>query len=388
MAREGEQVYTILTTFPAHASGNVGDSLITHSAIEILKHEKGESDFRVFFREDDLGDHLDTINRSRAIIMPGFAIRDHMYPMVYRFVDNLEQIHVPLIPLGAGWKSFPGDFDDLRQFRYSPETAEFLRYISRQVNKFACREYMTCRVLRNHGIDNAIMVGDCAWYDMSSLGRRMKRPNSIGKLVFTTPHRPAYLSQAKAIVRMLSELFPEAKKYCVLQSVPTGHESEIAEFSRTRGFQVRQASHHVENLSFYQSCDLHVGYRVHGHLAFLRLRNPSVLINEDGRGLGFSYTLGIGGFDAVSRRFAYPPLSKIIFLKEAFRMAFWGVLRRAVAPAPQFCSQAVTDVSISDTIRGFLEEELSSGFRRYVGVSELIDDTYVQAMRNFLHTIP
>lgn len=60
---------------------------------------------------------------------------------------------------------------------------------------------------------------------------------------------------------------------------------------------IRDVSGDVNKLDFYQDCDLHIGYRVHAHLYFISQRTPSILINEDGRGLGMGVSLGLPVFD-------------------------------------------------------------------------------------------
>lgn len=386
-------MYTILTTYPAHTSGNVGDRLITQSAIEILKREKGETDFELIFRDESLEDRLDIINQSRAIIMPGFAIRDPMYPQVYKLVEDLNKLKIPLIPMGAGSKVFPGDFASVKSFKYSSRTIEFLKFIARQVDIFSCREYLTCKILGEHGINNTVMVGDCGWYDLDTLGRDMKRPDQVRKLVFTTPHNSTYTRQATLLIDMLSVLFPDAEKYCALQSVLSdddGHESFIVKYAVSKGFEIREASHSLEKIDFYQDCDLHVGYRCHGHIAFLRKRIPSILIHEDSRGVGFSYTLGGGGWDAFSRPSGILPSFMEAFssVKEGVRFAVgMKILGKQMNLNTFIDPQVAVNMSIIESIRDFLTEELKNGFRRYLGIPLLIDETYKQ-MQSFLKTIP
>lgn len=106
-------MYTILTSFPEVGCGNIGDKLIEVAIKQIIAHERGETEFLTLFREDDLSNDLDNINQTKAVLMPGFPIRDvPMYPGVYKLVDQLSQIKVPLIPIGSNWNVYPGDFFD------------------------------------------------------------------------------------------------------------------------------------------------------------------------------------------------------------------------------------------------------------------------------------
>lgn len=364
-------MYTILTT---KKSGNVGDQLIVESAKSLIRHIKGNVDFLEFFREDDLTENVDKINETKAVIMPHFGLRDpDMHPRTYHLTKDLKQIKVPLIPIGIGWKGFPGDAETLRTLKYSENTNKFLNYISSQVDVLLCREYYTCQILANHGITNTVMGGDCAWYNIKNIGMEMKKPESIEKLVFTTPYLPIYLEQAKKMINMLAKLFPKATKYCSfhagLDVIST--DKELAEYAKKCNFQIKDVSNDTKKIEFYQDCDLHVGYRCHGHIAFLQNRIPSVLLNEDGRGVGFSYTFGVGGFDAFRRK------------PNSIFKTIGNVSGRSL-----ISKQIEADPVVDKKILQFLEEELKSGFRRFVGLPKFIDETYEKTMKPFIESIP
>ncbi len=54
-------------------------------------------------------------------------------------------------------------------------------------------------------------------------------------------------------------------------------------------------------------------------------------------------------------------------------------LRTSCAPA---------DMGIGEEIRNFLEEEIESGFRRYIGMGRYLDDVYQSSMKPFIHSLP
>jgi len=364
-------MYTLLTTMK---TGNVGDQLIIESAKNLIKEIKDNVEFLEFSRDADLTENLEEINKTKAIIMPHFGLRDpDMHPQTYRLTKDLNQIKVPLIPIGIGWKGFPGDYETLKTLRYSENTTKFLKYVSNQIDVLLCREYFTCQILANHGITNTVMGGDCAWYDTACIGKQMKRVKNVEKLVFTTPYLPLYLDQAKKIINMLTSLFPKATKYCSfhagLDVIQT--DRELADYAKKQGFEVKDVSNDIKKIEFYQGCDLHVGYRCHGHLAFLRKRIPSILLHEDGRGVGFSYSFGVGGFDAFRRK------SNSIF-KIIGNVSGKNLIRK----------QIEADPFVDKKIRQFLEEELKTCFRRYVGLSKFIDETYEKTMKPFVEAIP
>lgn len=376
-------MYVILTTYPAHASGNVGDLLITHSAIQMLKALKPSCEVVCFFRGEQLTSRLGLINRARAIIMPGFAVRNELYPKTYQFTDQLGDIKVPIIPLGAGWKSFPGDEADLAAFVYPDETKDFLQFLSRQVSRFACRDDFTYKAFASHGIENCLLTGDCAWYDLPSLGRPMKQPDDVKRLVFTTPHDKLFKGQAKALASLLARRFPKAQRICVYHGVPLPHELEIGRRAKDYGFNSVYASHDVANIEFYKDCDLHIGYRLHAHLAFLRKRVPSILMCEDGRGLGAIASLGIGGVRAWQRASATGTVAN-------YRRLAGNLVSKALASPRMavWCRTVDCEAAPLDVLNALLTESLDKKFVNLAPACEKIDRTYEVAMRPFLESIP
>ena len=139
------------------------------------------------------------------------------------------------------------------------------------------------------------------------MGESMRVPESIDHVVMTMPHNAHYVDQAKVLMYMLASEFPDATLTCCFHSSLSSSDKQLRTAAKKRGFEIVLASHDTDNLSFYDDCDLHVGYRLHDHISFLRRRLPSVLIGEDGRGNGFNATLGIGGFQATRRRMGYQP---------------------------------------------------------------------------------
>lgn len=371
--------YFVLSTYPADGSGNIGDYLITSSAVELLRRVKGQCEVEVLFREEDLSPYLTDINRSRALLMPGFAIRDPIHPNTYRLTPRLEAVGVPLIPIGAGAKFFPGDFASCSVQRFSKPTQAFLRWIAQGLDSFACREYLTCALLKAHGITNPAMVGDCAWYHLPSLGTPLKRPERVDRLVFTTPHSRLYVQQAKNVMKMLAGLFPESELICCLQSRPSDGVDAVVQWAKRHGFSVIQGGGKPEMLELYGEIDLHVGYRVHGHLASLARRRPSVLLCEDSRGAGFSYSLGGGGFHAFQR-------TTVGNLLATSKLRDSGVARRACHMA-RF-KEATAEADLAARVKQFLLEEMQTGWRRYVGIPHVIDETYREEMEPFLQCIP
>ncbi|MBD2864360.1 polysaccharide pyruvyl transferase family protein [Paenibacillus oceani] len=390
--------YTLISTYPENrASANVGDLLIRESEKALIERERGGVAFTTYFREDSLDDYLDEINRTDGILMT-FPIRDTpMYPGTFRLVNNLADIRVPIIPMPANWNVYPGDAMSREHVSYSSATREFLHAIASNVSVLPCREYHTMRVLARHGIHNTVMTGDPSWYDPAYFGKPMHRPGKIERLVFSPPLSPFYVTQAKSVMAMLAELYPQAERVCSMHLAdsrinlfankrPSNDASmteavaekntRIRRYASEYGFEVREVAGDVRKIEFYKACDLHVGYECHAHVSFLRWRRPSVLIAEDARGVGFNYTFGVGGFDGFRRCQNDSPIRSLEGGTSGYCVT---VDEYSIAPC---------DHSVVMQMRQYLAEEASSRFRRYQGVAEFIDETYEQAMAPFLRSLP
>lgn len=385
-------MYTILSTYPPHASGNVGDKLLEEQAQRLIEKETGVEEFEIFHRSRDFSSHIDYLNGSDAIILPAFAIREPLHPDTYTLAENLSSIETPIIPLAANWTHYPGDEISNKYLGYNSDTMSLLKLLYNQslLERFTTRDIYTKRILQRHGFEDTTLVGDLAWYHYDYLGEPMRTPESIDQIVMTTPHNAHYVDQAKAVMDMLIEEFPDATITCSFHSTLSPSDKMLREEAKQRGFDVVLASHDTDNIAFYDDCDLHVGYRLHGHISFLRRRLPSVLIGEDGRGNGFNATLGIAGFEATKRRFGYS-------LAESVRNFAGSLPGRAVQTIfadnfnrPNVFKQLIApaDPDVPENIRNFLQKEVQNGFSSYSAVPELFDDTYENAMKPFLKNLP
>jgi len=105
------------------------------------------------------------------------------------------------------------------------------------------------------------------------------------------------------IMRVVKKLFPNAELFCSFHRgiLPDDYTSYAKSFfylsmaaaAKSFGYKVCDVSSDLDKISFYDDCDLHVGYRVHAHLYFISKRKPSYLVSEDGRGEGMIRTMGL-----------------------------------------------------------------------------------------------
>lgn len=329
---------------------NVGDYLIGHRAKELIS-QYADSDIVELSRFQRLDDHLDVINSSKALVLCGGpAYGADIYPGIYPLVEDLGKIEAPIVPFGLGWSGMPRWRPD--DFTFTDIAEKFVKHVHAGIPSSSCRDYVTKGILERTGIANVSMTGCPAWYSLDSIGKEFESRKDISKIVFTTPASPRFAVQAAKILQMIRRKFPEAQVYASfhrgilpdrLAIKSSAAYLGLAAYAKAIGCKVVDVAYDMDKIAFYGDCDLHVGYRVHGHLYFLSKRIPSLLINEDGRGLGMAQAMQLP-----------------IFL-------------------------AHKD-NLSQEISQELDTQIESDFGNYHATRKLIDNTFID-MKKFLQTL-
>jgi len=375
-------VYTLLYA----ALKNMGDFLIYERAKALLRKHKGMQDYlELHSRRESLDSHLDEVNATKAVIIcggPGTVW--NMYPRTYPLASNLDDIKVPIVIMGSGWYGVPGDDATLEQYRFNTSTKGMFEKIRRQGSNIGVRDYLTESALKNNGITNVTMTGCPSWYDLEHLDDDFEAPAAIKTVVFTPPARRIFQGQAVQVMKVLPRLFPWARLVCSFHRGIEADEQTPQEDARWMGqlaltagelgYEVMDTSYGLEKVSFYEECDLHVGYRVHGHIYFLAKRKPSFLIHEDGRGRGTSEALGLPGIQGWERTLAGKVAAKV---REPHFSTLLGT--RAL-------DMRARKVTV-DELEGYIKDELESGFDSFRHLPQTIRHHY-QSMVEFLNTIP
>ena len=126
----------------------------------------------------------------------------------------------------------------------------------------------------------------------------------------------------------------------------------------------------------YEGSDMHIGFRVHGHLWTLSQRRPSFLLNEDARGRAAQEALGLQSFDAVTER----PIG-VVFDRWTAR-----VPRLPHDPRRRLRS-VLPDPAVVEPFMSYVDVECRQGFPRATIAFDVIDRTYPR-MRAFIENLP
>ncbi|MCA8906343.1 MAG: polysaccharide pyruvyl transferase family protein [Rhodospirillaceae bacterium] len=343
-------MHLLLTTYPEHKSQNVGDNLIAQSTIRLIRQFNRDFDPTIVFR----GKALDGFSKKkvRHIIAPGFSVANGVYPDLFPLYTDLNRL-INFHPVGCSFQHIIPSRESFSASHYDDRTKEFLKLVVDRSGPLPCRDQLIADMLTQQLGLPAYYSGDMAIYDADYLGSDFAPPGEIQSLVFTVQHHLQYLEQSIELLKRIKAAFPGAKRYVALHSKPNAISSTVAARAAQLGFETLHQYGDIAKLEAYKAIDLHIGYRLHGHICFLRYRKPSILMVEDARSFGFAQTPGtaVGCFDAFDTGMGEPD---------------------AAAPARAM---------------DFLQGEIAQGFQGYKPLFGFVDQTYREIVEPYFRSL-
>jgi hypothetical protein len=316
---------------------NAGDFLIKYRAFNLFKELRPDRDIIDFNEWEEIDDkRLNIVNNAKALILLGGpGILPSMYPTIYKLRDNLDDIKVPIIMMGLGWKDPQGDWKNTYNIDFDKTTILLLDRIKRDGFLSSVRDYHTLNTLQINGYKNTLMTGCPAYYDRNyidndididkiekiafSLGVSFVDSISMEKQmkVIILKLKEQYLNKSLEVVFHHSLDIEEIKK--VYGSQHLHHVKRHLEFTKWLGennIKYIDISGNADNLiNYYSNIDLHIGYRVHAHIFMNSISKFSILLNEDGRGKGVKGVIGgivIDAYDSFKLDFISKVLNKLL----------------------------------------------------------------------------
>lgn len=219
------------------------------------------------------------------------------------------EIETPFVLMGGG----SGGRIPFGHERLCPSVATAVFFDKLQKSPFfsGVRDFETLRMLRAVGVDNVRFSACPAAFPDKRENCVIRSAESPARTVVFSCGSPDgldryMLNQHLEVVAELKRAHPKAsllatfhhtldaevfrRAYC--RAPPEGWLKLHEELER-RDVRCVDISGDVEKmLAVYGDADLHVGYRVHGHVLMTSWGKPSVLIAEDGRGSGMAEVLG------------------------------------------------------------------------------------------------
>lgn len=358
------------------ARGNSGDDLIRTAAFGHFERHRPDRDVvRLDAWKPFDPEKLAIVNGAKALILLGGpALRYDTYGGVYPLTQDLDDIRVPIVMLGVGYRDSDGDWSRTRVFELSGPTRRLLDRIRTSGYPSGVRCFHTWNVLAANGYDGFLMAGCPAFYSAEHLGRPFHPPRKVGHMAFATGRmylrNPSLRVQQEELIMALVRRFPEVRLTVALHDpIDRGQAPTMALLRSLEkvGVAYREVARDAATLKeFYDGVDLQVGYRVHAHLYMCSRNKPSMLLCEDGRGKGMRTTLGGPVLDAytVRRRGALEKL--------------WLALQRKDRGNAIEARQALVD-----EVPALLAYEMQSGFQRSAAIPAQIQaywPTYLRVL--------
>jgi len=331
---------------------NTGDYLIASRAKDLLQSYI-DTEITELNRFHSLKLNLPLINKSKALILCGGpAYTSDIFDGIYNISSFYDEIRVPVIPFGLGWCGRP--YPRFQEFKFSTLSLDILKKMHLNIPYSSCRDVITKQILENNGIKNVNMTGCPVWFDQKYIDQDFKYPEKVKRIVVTAPASQNLAFQTIGLLDLIRSKFKQAQLYLsfhrgIFPGLSTPPRKGIAYMlealaGKIKGYKIKDVSGSLNNISFYNDCDLHIGYRVHAHLLFLSKRKPSYLINEDGRGYAFSQSLEFQNFDSYDKNMLH---------------------------------------SLQTTI----DHDIENNYKSFENTVSVIDETFHQNMAEFLYTI-
>jgi hypothetical protein len=277
----------VVSTYPREGTKNVGDKLIEASTVGAIRAADPNAEITVVPREDGWDDIRDRVRAADHVVFACLAIRPQM-DTIYPALDGILASGVPVSALATGTRLNPVS-NDIFARGFSDRDIALLRALASAAQVFTTRGVLSQAFCDFHGLEGAVCTGDIAFVDPRFDARVFRPLAEVRRVIVSDPHYAGDYARAYArLVSQLRRLFPGAELACALH----GENPEIETRSAKLDVRVLPVYRSPDDgLDVYDEFDLHVGFRVHGHVSALKRRKPSYLLEQDGRGTDYGLTL-------------------------------------------------------------------------------------------------
>lgn len=303
-----KEQYVILTG----SKNNAGDYLIKYRAKQLFAEIRPDREIIDINGWEILSlSNLSVINESKALIlMGGPALVEDMIPRVYGLSNVIDEIKVPIVLMGIGWKSQEGNWEDTYNYKLNFKTFKLIQKINNSGYLSSVRDYHTLNALRFSGCENVLMTGCPAYYDQNYINTEFTA-QIVKKVAFSLGvsfiDSPSMLELMKENILACQDKFLEnefevvfhhsldREKFSSAYNSLSYHvkmHNEFANWLDSKNIKYVDISGSAENLmNYYTNVDFHIGYRVHAHIFMNSISKKSILISEDGRAKGVKGTI-------------------------------------------------------------------------------------------------
>jgi polysaccharide pyruvyl transferase WcaK-like protein len=360
---------------------NAGDHLIYQRARRLIETWRPDVELKVAeaWRPLDHQLRADELAEARAIIVCGGPGYGRGMPARYPIGDP-SVLPAPLVLLALGSALLPGTTRQIERFTFDRESKRFLEEVARRAKYLGARDKLTAALLARNGVENVLMTGDPAWYDLATVDGPLRIPAEIRVIAVTPPADPAYFDQAIRLFAAIAAAHSDAMLHVVHHR---GVQRPFARLAATQGWQTVDITGSADGFEVFDRADLHVGYRVHAHLYSMSHATPSYLIAEDSRGVGVHETLGVLGAVGFATNWDDPPHRLALAHLPRLANAYRGITYRFGRPV----SRLLKAPRLDDAIPKMMALDALSGYERHEAARVTIRAT-LPTMRQMVDSLP
>lgn len=280
--------YLIIGTYPEHGSKNIGDKLITDSVVKGMSVVDPGCSCEVVFRADTWGDVKFKLDSADHVIFACLAVRYNMKKNVYPYIQEIIESGVPYSVISSGTSLAVSESGDMYN-GLDDSTVNLLREMDEGAFLFSSRGVLTQFLFCYLGMRRTVLDGDVAFYSTVKYGIPfMVGDRRIRKIIISDPHYAAsYIESLIILYSGVKSIFPMADIEVCLHGV----NHEVEGFCVKNNLKFKKIYELNNGLNVYDSCDLHIGYRIHAHVSALSRRKFSYLLEQDGRGSDYGATI-------------------------------------------------------------------------------------------------
>ena len=348
--------FSVISTYPADGSQNAGDHLILTSLVELLDEHFDDPEICTVWRADNWENVSEVVRDSDHVFFACLAIRENMLDEVYPYLDKILDSSIPISVISAG-TDLPVHKDINIYSTFPDEDIKILKRTASRAAVFSTRGALTQYFCKQVGLKGAKLDGDVAFYDSRFDRRKFHQDLEVDNIAISDPHYPTYyLPQLDILIDGLENIFSQADIRVVLHGI----NSVVKDFCTKKGIKCVEAyKRKSEGLDVYDDFDLHVGFRVHGHVSALKRRKYSYLLEQDGRGADYAANLD-------------PKLSVANYCTIGRPVPNVKNLARYLLKRPLVKESDISAAPVHQLL-AMIDKDVKQGFRKFVGLEQQID---------------
>lgn len=271
-----------IVTTTKTAETNLGDKLIADRCGEMVRHLTDNVTVREMYHGHKWEVAKDEMLSSDVVVIACLAIRRQIFTKSYRFIEGLIASDIPICIVASGVSLGAFSSNKPLQKLLGNEEVQLLRALAKRSAFFSTRGLVTQSILDEMNVP-CTFAGDVAFFEPRFTDRKFEPMERVRRVAISDPHyAPLYRDSFLHLVKRIKSLFPQAR----IDILVHGVNDEFMPIAREAGVDIFKL-YDKYGLDHYDRYDLHVGYRVHGHVSALSRRKPSYLIEQDDRGTDY-----------------------------------------------------------------------------------------------------